>query len=208
MKQFCLFWTRTVLERGGKKNKISQKYWVNLGHGVWSETQCSILQFNFVFSKVRLFNKTSKRLISETPTWSQPLCFENTLEWNVLKIKKEPPVLSLLVLFVFLAKGACQIQPNFVNGLCPSKIKLWSKLLFTAQVYPLYLWICWGQKRSLWFNPELFHLLGTREENPGRFHKGSDSALGHQNPGPASFPRASGVPLLQVAKIPIVSMRN
>lgn len=97
------------------------------------------------FSKVRFLNKTSKRLISETPTWSQPLCFENTLEWNVLKFKKEPPVLGLLVLFVFLAKGACQIQPNFVNGLCPSEIKLWSKLLFTAQIHPLYLWICRGQ---------------------------------------------------------------
>lgn len=38
-------------------------------------------------------------------------------------------MLGLLVLFVFLAKGACQIQPNFVNGLCPSEIKPWSKVL-------------------------------------------------------------------------------
>lgn len=62
-----------------------------------------------------------------------------------MKFKKEPPVLGLLVLFVFLEKGACQIQPKFVSGLCPSKIKLWSKLLFAAQIHPLYLWICRGQ---------------------------------------------------------------
>lgn len=127
-KQFTLFQINTAIkERKKKKKKIGkkkQKYWVNLGHGVWSETQCSVF-----FSRVRFFNKASKRLISETPTWSQPLSFENTLEWNVLKFKKEPPVLGLLVLFVFLAKDACPIQPNFGNGLCPSKVKLWSKLL-------------------------------------------------------------------------------
>lgn len=32
-----------------------------------------------------------------------------------------------------------------MNGLCPSKIKLWSKLLFIAQIHPLYLWIRQGQ---------------------------------------------------------------
>lgn len=62
-----------------------------------------------------------------------------------MKFKKEPPVLGQLVLFGFLEKGACQIQPNFVSGLCPSKIKLCSKLLFAAQIQPLYLWICPGQ---------------------------------------------------------------
>lgn len=115
-----------------------------------------------------------------------------------MKFKKEPPVLGLLVLFCFLEKGACQIQPNFVSGFCPSKIKLWSKLLFTAQIHPLYLWICGGQNG----------VVGTREENPGCLHKGNDSALSNQTPGLASFPRASGVPWLQVAKIPIVSMRS